>query len=66
MVGLIVLMAFIWVVKQMNTMHIVTVEAIVGQAHLVRENAASGGIDSIWLINNHVDFDIHWTVYSLD
>jgi hypothetical protein len=50
----------------MNTMHIVTVEAIVEQAHLVRENAASGGIDSIWLINNHVDFDIHWTVYSLD
>jgi hypothetical protein len=23
--------------------------------HLVREIAASGGIDSIWLVNKHVD-----------
>jgi hypothetical protein len=54
---------FIRVVKQTNKMHIVPVGAIVGPAHLVRENAASGGIDSVWLVNNHVDLDTYWTVY---
>jgi len=54
---------FIRVVKQTNKMHIVPVGAVVGLAHLVRENAASGGIDSVWLVNNHVDFDTYWTVY---
>jgi len=44
-------------------MHIVPVGAVVGQAHLVCENAASGGIDSVWLVNNHVDLDTDWTVY---
>jgi hypothetical protein len=44
-------------------MHIVPIEAIVRPAHLVGENAAVGGIDSIWLVNHHVDFDIYWTVY---
>jgi len=44
-------------------MHIVAVEAIVGLAHLVRENAASDTIDSVWLVNNHVDLDTYWTVY---
>jgi len=44
-------------------MHIVPVGAIVGLAHLVRENAAVGGIDSIWLVNNHVYLDTYWTVY---
>jgi len=36
---------FIRVVKQIDMMHIVPVGAIVGQAHLVRENAASDRID---------------------
>jgi len=54
---------FIQVVKQTNKMHIVHVGAIVGPAHLVRENAASGGIDSVWLVNNHGDLDTYWTVY---
>ena len=38
---------FIRVVKQTNTMHIGPVGAIVGPAHLVSENAALGGMDSI-------------------
>jgi hypothetical protein len=54
---------FIRVVKQTNTMHMVPVGAIVGQAHLVRENAASGCINRVWLANNHVDLDTDWTVY---
>ena len=54
---------FIRVVKQTNKMHIVPVGAIVGPAHLVRENAALGGMDSVWLVNNHVDLDTYWTVY---
>jgi hypothetical protein len=52
------------VVKQADTMHSVPVRAIVGPAHLVRENnAASDRIDSVWLVNNHVDLDTYWTVY---
>jgi len=54
---------FIRVVNRTNRMHIVPVGAIVGLAHLVRVNAASGGMDSVWLVNNHVDLDIYWTVY---
>jgi len=54
---------FMWVIKQTNTMHIVPVGAMDGPAHLLRENAASGGIDSVWLVNNHVDLDTYWTVY---
>jgi hypothetical protein len=54
---------FIQVVTQTNKMHIVPVGAAVGPAHLVRENAASGGIDIIWLVNNPVDLDTYWTVY---
>ena len=54
---------FIRVVKLTNKMHIVPVGAIVGPAHLVRENAAADGIDSIWVVNNHVDLDTYWTVY---
>ena len=54
------------VVKQMNKMHIEPVGAIVGLAHLVRENAASGGIDSVMLVINHVDLDTYWTVSQLD
>jgi len=57
---------FIRVVKQTNKMHIVPVGAIVGPAHLVWENAVSGGLDSIWHVNNHVDLDTYWTVYWLD
>jgi hypothetical protein len=51
------------VVKQTNKMHIVPVGAIVGPADLVWENAASGSIDCVWLVNNHVDLDTYWTVY---
>jgi hypothetical protein len=54
---------FIWIVKQTNKIHIVLVGAIVGPAHLVQENAALGGMDSVWLVNNHVDLDTYWTVY---
>ena len=54
---------FMRVVKQTDMMHIVPVKAIVGPAHLVRENAASDRINSIWLANNHVDLDTYWTVY---
>jgi hypothetical protein len=43
-------------------MHIVPVGALVGQAHMVRENAASGGIDRVWIVNNHNDLDTYWTV----
>jgi len=44
-------------------MQIVPVGAIVGPAHLVLENkAASDSIDSVWLVNNHVDSDTYWTV----
>jgi len=51
------------VVKQTNKIHIVPIGAIVGPAHLVQENAALGGIDSVWLVNNHVDIDTYCTVY---
>jgi hypothetical protein len=44
-------------------MHIVTVVAIVGPAYLGHENAASHRINSVWFVNNHVDFDTYWTVY---
>jgi hypothetical protein len=54
---------FIRVVKQTNKLHIVPVGAIVGPAHLVRENAALGGMDSVWFVNSHVDLDTYWTVY---
>jgi len=55
---------FILVVKQTDKMHIVPFGAIVGPAHLVQENnAASDRINSIWLVNNHVDLDTYWTVY---
>jgi len=50
---------FIRVLKQMNKMHHVPVGAIVGPEHLMCENAASGGIDSVWLANNHVDLDTY-------
>jgi hypothetical protein len=49
---------FIRVVKHTDKMHTVPVGAIVGPAHLVRENiAASDRINSVWLVNSHVDFD---------
>jgi hypothetical protein len=54
---------FVRVVKQTNKMYIVPVGAIVGPAHLVWENATSGGIDSMWLVYNHVASDNYWTVY---
>jgi hypothetical protein len=54
---------FIRVVKQTDMVHIVPVGAIVGPAHLVQENSASDRIDSTWLVNNHVNLHIYWTVY---
>jgi len=56
---------FIRVVQQTDKMLIVPVGAIVGPAHLVGENAASDRIDSVWLINHHVDIGTYWTVYSV-
>jgi len=54
---------FIRVVKQTDKIHILPVRAIVGPAHLVLENnAASDRIDSVWLVNNHVDLNTYWTV----
>jgi len=47
----------------MNKIHIVPSGVIVGPAHLVRENAASDGMDSVWLVNDDVDVDMYWTVY---
>jgi len=44
-------------------MHIVPVGAMVEQVQLVRENAALGGIDTIWLANNHHNLDTYWTEY---
>jgi hypothetical protein len=47
-------------------MHISPVGTIVGPAHLVLEHAASGGIDSVWIVNIQVDLDTYWTVNQLD
>jgi len=55
---------FIQVVKQTNKMQIVPNGTIVGLAHLVQENAASDWIDSIWLVNNRVDFNTYRTLYQ--
>jgi hypothetical protein len=41
--------------KLTDIMHIVPVGAIVGPPQLVRENVASDRIDSVRLVNNHVD-----------
>jgi hypothetical protein len=54
---------FIWVVKQTNKIHIVPIGTVGELGHLVREKGTSGGIDSVWLVNNHVDLDTYWTVY---
>jgi hypothetical protein len=54
---------FIRVVKQMNTIYIVPFGAIIGQAHLVEENAILCSIDGTWLVNNHLDSDTYWMVY---
>jgi len=53
----------IWVVEQTDMMHIEPVGAIVGLAYLVCENAASDRIDSVWLVNNHVNLDTYLTLY---
>jgi hypothetical protein len=47
----------------MNKIHIVLVGAIVGLAHLLWENAASGSMEGVWPVRNHVDLDTYWTVY---
>jgi hypothetical protein len=48
---------FIRIVKQINSTHIVSSGAVFVPAHLVGENAASGGIDSVWLVNDHVELN---------
>jgi hypothetical protein len=53
--------SFIWVVKQINKLHLVPIAAIVGLAYLVKENAVSDKINSIWLVHNTLDLDIYWT-----
>ena len=50
----------------MTKIHFADIGAIVGPAHLVGENAAAGGIHSVWLVYNHVNLDIYWTVYELN
>jgi hypothetical protein len=54
---------FIRVVQQTNKMDIVPVGGIFGPADMVRKNAVSGGIDSVWVVNTHVDLDTYWTAY---
>ena len=44
-------------------LHVVPVGAIVELAHLEQENAVSDSIDSIWVVNYHVDLNTYWTVY---
>jgi len=53
---------FIQIVKQLNQRHIVPTRGMVGLVHLVPENAASGRVDRIWLLNNHSDSDTNWIV----
>jgi len=53
----------IWVGKQTHMIHTQPVGGIVGRLHFVRENAASDQIDSIWLVNNHVDLYTYCTVF---
>jgi len=54
---------FIQVVKQTNKMHIVPVRVIIELVHLVPENAALDRINSMWLVNNHVDLNTNRIVY---
>jgi hypothetical protein len=51
------------VAKQTDMRNIIPVEALVGQAHLVRENVASDRIDNLSVVNNHLHLDTYWTVY---
>jgi len=57
---------FIRVAEQRNILHVVSIGDVVGPAHWVRENAAAGSIDSIWLVNTQVDVNTYWTVCQLD
>ena len=52
-------------VKESDNIHIVPGRASVGQAHLVRENGVSDTIDSVWVVNYHVDLATYWTVYQV-
>ena len=53
---------FIWIVKQTDKIHIVHGGASIGLAQLVRDNVESERIDSVQLVNNHVDIDTYRTV----
>jgi len=55
---------FIQVVKETDKIPIVHGGAMVGPVHMAQKNnAALHRIDSVWLVNNHVDLDTYWTVY---
>jgi len=45
-----------------DNLYIVPIAAIVGPGHLVQENVASGGINSVCPVNHPVDLDTNWTV----
>lgn len=47
-------------------MYITPVGAIVGLVNVIRKNAASAEIDSIWILNNHMELDSYRTVYLLE
>jgi len=53
---------FIQVVKLRNKIQIVPVGAVVGPAHFGGENAAWDSIDSVLLVQKHVDLDTNWTL----
>jgi hypothetical protein len=60
---------FIWYLKQRNKTNkkrIEPVGAIVGLAKSGWENAAAGGIDSVWLVNHYVNIDTHWILNQSD
>ena len=54
---------FISVVKLYNTVDILPVNAMVGLAKLVWENAVSDWINSVWLVNDQVKLDTYQTLY---
>jgi len=50
-------------IKQTNKVHVVPVGVRVGPVPIVIENDTLHRIDNVSHGNNHVDFDIYWTVY---
>jgi len=48
----------IWVVTQTHKMHFVPLD------ELLNRHIRCGPINSIWLVNNHVELNTYWTVYE--